>query len=72
MNVTPAGDKLVAYRVALTAGQAGFNQELYTDSVILQSGRMLASTVSQSEFSPFNIEDTERYVALAADRMSPP
>lgn len=69
LNVTPAGDDTVAYRVVITVSNGGLTQELYAGLIIIQFGRVLASLTFQSKNSPFSIDDTERYVALTAGRL---
>lgn len=72
LNVTPSGDNTVAYRITITASNGGLTQELYADIIVIQSGRALASPIFQSRNNPFSIDDTERYVALAASRLPAP
>jgi hypothetical protein len=70
LNVTPAGDDTVAFRVTISASKSGLTAEIYADNVVFRSGRMVASVSVQSTFSPFDIDETERLVALAASRMT--
>ena len=69
LNVTPAGDEMVAFRVTITAGKSGLTVDLYADIIVIRSGRIIASPTFQAQFSPFDIDETERLVALAADRL---
>jgi hypothetical protein len=43
--------------------------EVYTDVILIRAGRRLAGLFFQSELRPFPVEDTEQYVALAAERL---
>lgn len=69
LNVTPTGDEMVAFRVTITAGKSGLTVELYADTIVIRPGRIIASPTFQAQFSPFDIDETERLVALAADRL---
>ena len=71
LNVSPAGDEVVAYRVTVSLMlDAGTTVDLYLDLVAVRSGRAIAGLEFQSELTPFDIEDAERYIALAAERLS--
>jgi len=70
LNVSEVGDEVVAYRVTVPVNSGGSTVDVYVDLVLVRSGRAVAGLVFQSEFSPFFIEDTERYVAVAADRLA--
>lgn len=70
LNVAPVGDGTVAFRVMFSASKGGATQELYNDTVVIRSGRVVASLNFQSSFSPFEISETERLVALASGRMT--
>lgn len=72
LNVTPVGDATVAYRITITAAKSGRTQDLFVDLVVIQVGRVLASPGFQSKNEPFSIDDTEKYVALAASRLPAP
>jgi hypothetical protein len=63
LNVTPAGDEMVAYRFTISAGKSGLTQELYADNIIIRSGRVIASATFQTPYSPFDIDETERLIA---------
>lgn len=70
LNVTPVGDKTVALRVTVSGTKDGVSEDLYTDTVLVQSGRMVTSVNFQSSFTPFDIDETERIVGLVASRMT--
>jgi len=72
LNVTPVGDSTVAYRITVTAAKGGRTQDLFVDLVVIQVGRVLASPGFQSKNTPFSIDDTEKYIALAASRLPAP
>lgn len=69
LNMTPAGDSMVAYRITITAAKGGLTQDLFVDIAVIQSGRVLASTTFQSKNSPFSTDVAGKYVALAASRL---
>ena len=70
LNVFEVGDEVIAYRVTVPVNSGRSTVSVFADLVLVRSGRAVASLAFQSELSPFFIEDTERYVALAADRLA--
>jgi hypothetical protein len=70
LNLAPVGDELVAYRVTLPLSAAGSEVEVYFDVVAVRSGRSVAGLSFTSEFSPFLADDTDKYVGIAASRLS--
>jgi hypothetical protein len=71
LNVSSAGDETVAYRVTVPVESDGTHLgEVYTDVILIRAGRGLAGLFFQSELHPFPVEDTENYIALAAERLA--
>ena len=70
LYVSEVGDEVVAYRVTVPVDTGGSTVSVYADLVLVRSGRAVAGMAFQSEFSPFVTEDTERYIALAAERLA--
>ena len=70
LNVSEVGDEAVAYRVTVPVLSGEWTVNLYADLVLVRSGRTVVGLAFQSELSPFFFEDTERYVALAAERLA--
>ena len=69
LNVSSVGDETVAYRVTVPVQSDGTSLgEVYTDVILVRAGRGLAGLFFQSELRP-PVEDTEQYVALAAERL---
>jgi hypothetical protein len=70
LNVSSVGDETVAYRVTVPLESDGTSLgEVYTDVILVRVGRALAGLFFQSQLHPFPAADTERYAALAADRL---
>jgi hypothetical protein len=70
LNVSSVGDETVAYRVTVPVESDGTSLgEVYTDVILVRVGRLLAGLFFQTELRPFPVEDTEQYVALAAERL---
>ncbi len=70
LNVSEVGDEAVAYRVTVPVLSGEWTVNLYADLVLVRYGRTVVGLAFQSELSPFIFEDTERYVALAAERLA--
>jgi hypothetical protein len=71
LKLSKAGDDTVAYRVTIPIASNGSSLgEVYADLVVVRVGRALAGMFFQRELTPFPIDDTQHYVALAAERLS--
>jgi hypothetical protein len=69
LDVSPAGEDIVALRATVSLSVDSSTVDVYADLVAVRSGRAVASMEFESEVEPFPIEDTERYIELAAERL---
>ena len=69
LEVAPAGDELVAYRIVIPLSTQGITVDIVLDAVLVRSGRAVAAVSFQSVVSPFPSEDVEHYVDLAVERL---
>jgi hypothetical protein len=70
LNVGPAGDETVAYRITVPVESKGTPAgELYVDLVAVRVGRGVSGLNFQAQYSPFRSDDTDRYIGIAANRM---
>jgi hypothetical protein len=69
LQLTPAGDELVAYRIVVPITTQGLTIDIVVDAVAVRSGRSIAGLSFQSVLAPFPAADIDRYVGLAVERL---
>jgi hypothetical protein len=70
LNVAPAGDEDIAFRITVPVEQNGAAAgTVFVDLVAVRVGRGVSGLMAQAQDSPMTSDDTDRLVGITADRM---
>jgi hypothetical protein len=64
-----AADEIAGYRITVPLTTQGFDLDLTLDAIAIRAGGSVAGLSFQSVLGPFPLEEIERLVGIAADRL---